>query len=384
MNKEELKKKIEELGDSNPEETLRLSGCLIRILKQDVANATNKLQKDVLRYELVQCLEKHKVYIENVKKGNTKILLPKKVGLKVNEIATTIEIFKEKKDIIQKAKNVVVNTGVSAVVIAGITSAFALVGGTFSLATLATLAPSVCYIGLSNILREGVKETDFSKKVNVIENQEKIIEEARQFALDNIVNNKEFIDLLLKKKNSEDLSEKIEVDRLLIKQYKLIRDKSPNNEIRNALSVELINLQKELKKNLEKMKKLYIKDKVQLTNIEFAALEKEIMGLSVDMFKEENFLFDASKNALQNIKVNTVTMFVSKLLLSGVFPSLAFDEISDFITPLFHIVVNNITNMGDFKDKINMANTNYVYRQIKFHNPELFKKIIEKKGLAMA
>ena len=36
MNKEELRKQLEELGNSNPQESLRLSGCLIKIIKQEI------------------------------------------------------------------------------------------------------------------------------------------------------------------------------------------------------------------------------------------------------------------------------------------------------------------------------------------------------------
>jgi hypothetical protein len=102
------------------------------------------------------------------------------------------------------------------------------------------------------------------------------------------------------------------------------------------------------------------------------------------LFNEENFLGEASKSAWKNIKVNAVTMFLSKMILSGVFPSLAFDSVNDFITPLFHLVINNITHLGDFKDKINMKNTKYVEKQIQFNDPDLFKKLTEGKTMALA
>ena len=384
MNKEELRKQLEELGNSNPQESLRLSGCLIKTIKQEIANSSNKAKKDLLRVELVQSLEKHKIYIEMARGNGKQIQLPKRVGLKVNEIATTIEIFKEKKDVIQKAKNVVTNTGVSAVVVAGITAAFATVGGTLSLATLAGLVPTFCYIGLSNVMREGIKKSEFSKMLETIENKDEIFEEAKQFALDNIVNNKEFTDLLLRKKDATALEEKLEVDKLLIEQYKIIRDKAPNESISRALSIELIELIKEYKKNLEKKKKGYIKDEIVLSGLEFGILEKEILDTSALLFNEENFLGEASKSAWKNIKVNAVTMFLSKMILSGVFPSLAFDSVNDFITPLFHLVINNITHLGDFKDKINMKNTKYVEKQIQFNDPDLFKKLTEGKTMALA
>ena len=384
MNRAELKKKLEELGISNPQESLRLSGCLIKSLKKAIANSSSKAEKDLLRVELVQSLENHKKYIDLARGNGKTVELPKRVGLKVNEIATTMEIFKEKKDVIQKAKNVVINTGVSAAIVAGISVAFATVGGTLSIATLAGLVPTLCYIGLSNVMREGVKKSDFSKMLETLENKDEIFNAAKQFALDNIVNNKEFTELLLKKKEASELDDMIDVDRALIEQYKSIRDKAPNETIKRALTIELIELIKELKKYLEKKKKGYIKDDIELSNLEFAALEREIMSINVDLFKEENFLGDASKNAWKNIKVNAATMFLSKLILSGVFPSLAFDSVSDFVTPLFHTVVNNITRMGDFKDKINMNNTKYVEKQIQFNDPELFKRLTEGKTMAIA
>ena len=264
MNRVELRKKLEELGISNPQESLRLSGCLIKSLKQDIANSSSKAEKDLLRVELVQSLENHKKYIELARGTGKTVELPKRVGLKVNEIATTMEIFKEKQDVIQKAKNVVTNTGVSAAIVAGISVAFATVGGTLSIATLAGLVPTLCYIGLSNVMREGVKKSDFSKMLETVENKDEIFNAAKQFALDNIVNNKEFTELLLKKKEASELEDMIEVDRALIEQYKNIRDKAPNETIKRALTIELIELIKEFKKYLEKKKKGYIKDDIEI------------------------------------------------------------------------------------------------------------------------
>ena len=81
MNKEELRKQLEELGNSNPQESLRLSGCLIKTIKQEIANSSNKAKKDLLRVELVQSLEKHKIYIEMARGNGKQIQLPKRVGL---------------------------------------------------------------------------------------------------------------------------------------------------------------------------------------------------------------------------------------------------------------------------------------------------------------
>ena len=384
MTKEELQKKIAELGDNNPEEVLELRGKLIKTLKETIASTKDYSVKTTLRLELKNELEKHKAHIKKMQATKT-YNLPKKVGLKVKEIATTIKLFTEKKDLINKAKAVVTNTAVSSVVVGGITMGLNfLTGGTISLALLASLVPTMSYIGLSNVLRQAITDTPYTSLLKLDDQKEKVFTEAQQFGNDYILNNKEFLKLLLSKSKEKDNNNLIAINENLITKYKEIIKNAPNEKIKQSLTLELINAMQDLKSCLEKKKRAYIKDKEQMSALDYAKLEKRYLQLCADLYQEENFIPDATKNAFKNIKVSAATMYTARLVLSAFFPSLAFDSLKDVVTPFIITVLNNMTNMGEFKNKVKLVNTKYTDLLIKMNKPELFKELRSNKELAMA
>ena len=317
MTKEELQKKIAELGDNNPEEVLELRGKLIKTLKETIASTKDYSVKTTLRLELKNELEKHKAHIKKMQATKT-YNLPKKVGLKVKEIATTIKLFTEKKDLINKAKAVVTNTAVSSVVVGGITMGLNfLTGGTISLALLASLVSTMSYIGLSNVLRQAITDTPYTSLLKLDDQKEKVFTEAQQFGNDYILNNNNLI----------------AINENLITKYKEIIKNAPNEKIKQSLTLELINAMQDLKSCLEKKKRAYIKDKEQMSALDYAKLEKRYLQLCADLYQEENFIPDATKNAFKNIKVSAATMYTARLVLSAFFPSLAFDSLKDVVTP---------------------------------------------------
>lgn len=384
MTKEELQKKLAELGDNNPEEVLELRGKLIKTLKETIASTKDYSVKTTLRLELKNELEKHKAHIKKMQATKT-YNLPKKVGLKVKEIATTIKLFTEKKDLINKAKAVVTNTVVSSVIVGGITMGLNfLTGGTISLALLASLVPTMSYIGLSNVLRQAITDTPYTSLLKLDDQKEKVFTEAQQFGNDYILNNKEFLELLLSKSKEKDNNNLIAINENLITKYKEIIKNAPNEKIKQSLTLELINAMQDLKSCLEKKKRAYIKDKEQMSALDYAKLEKRYLQLCADLYQEENFIPDATKNAFKNIKVSAATMYTARLVLSAFFPSLAFDSLKDVVTPFIITVLNNMTNMGDFKNKVKLVNTKYTDLLIKMNKPELFKELRSNKELAMA
>ncbi len=384
MNNETLRNKIAELGDNCPEEVLKLRGELIKKLKETIASTKDLSVKNTLRLELKDELEKHKAHIKKMN-GVKTYNLPKKVGLKVKEIATTIRLFIEKKDLITKAKSVVTNTTISSLIIGGITTGLTvLTGGTLSLPLLASLIPTISYIGLSNIIREVITDTPYMSLLKSNDTKEEMDKKTKKFSDKYILNNKEFLNLLLDKSKKDDNNQLIDINEKLIIKYKEIIKNAPNEEIKKALSLELVNVMQDLKNCFEKKKSNFIKDKEQMTTAEFAKLEKRYLQLCADLYKEENFIPDAFKKAFQNIKINTVTMYTARLVLSAFFPSLAFNSLKDFVTPFIITVLNNITNIGAFKNKIKLSNTKYSDSLIKMNNPDLFREISKNKQLSLA
>ena len=384
MKKEEIKKKLEELADTNLNETIRLRGELIKILKDEIKKSNNPAVQSTLKLELKHELEQHKEIIKKMGRDKT-YSLPERVGLKVKEIATTINLFLNKSDIINKAKQVLTGTVASSIVTTFLTIGInALTGGGVTLATITGLVPTFAYIGLSNVLRQMITKTPYQSLVNLDENKDKIFEEASKFGKECILENKQFLDLLVAKSNEHDNNKLILVNEKLIVAYKDIIKKAPNDNIRQSLQMELINVMQDLKKCYEKKKRNYVKDKEEMTALEFAKLEKDYLALCADLTNVESFFADASKFALKNIGINTVTMYVARLILSSCFPSLAFNNLKDAITPFFLTVINNLTNMGEFKNHIKVKSSKYTDTLIKFNKPELFRELTQEKGMALA
>ena len=112
-----------------------------------------------------------------------------------------------------------------------------------------------------------------------------------------------------------------------------------------------------------------------MTPQDFAVLEKKALQLDIDLFKEENYLKEAGENAFKNIKISTVTMYLARLLLQGIFPSLSFKNINDLVTPFFLVVINNVVNMANYKDKIKLRPSKYHNSPIKFNDPSFLRTL---------
>ena len=382
MKKDEIKKKLEELADTNLNETIYLRGKLIKILKAEIKESNDYRVQSALKLELKHELEQHKEIIKKIGQDKT-YSLPKRVGLKVKEIATTINLFINKSDIINKAKQVLTKTTTSSILATFITIGMnILTGGGVTLATITGLVPTFSYIGLSNVLKQMITDTPYQSLSKLDDNKDKIFHEASKFGKESILENKAFLDLLISKSNEHDNNKLILINEKLIVTYKDIIKKAPNDSIRQSLQIELINVMQDLKKCYETKKQNYIKDKEDITALEFAKLEKDYLALCADLTNVESFFADVSKIALKNISINTVTMYVARLILSSYFPNLAFNNLKDVITPFFLTVMNNLSNIEEFKKNIKLKPSKYTDTLIKFNKPELFKEITNSKGIA--
>ena len=153
MNKEELQKRIEETEDLK--ERIALEGKLITLIKEEIKKEKNPSEKNILRLELNNELKKHRETIKSRRESQTeKIPISESLALRIKEIATTMDIFKENHDVINKLKSAGVSTAISTIFAVGIGVAVtALSAGTLTLPTLASIAPVASYIVLSNLIR---------------------------------------------------------------------------------------------------------------------------------------------------------------------------------------------------------------------------------------
>lgn len=378
MTKEEINQKIISLKGENLQEELNLRGKLIKAIKEEIKKEKDANKKVLLNAELLKNLEEHKKTILKLEKEQGKIIdIPKKVGMKIQEIADTIKIFMGKEDILNKLKMAGLSTTVCTAFMTAITVGLSGLTGTLSLSTLASLFPSICYVALSNVIRMGLTETEKSKLMKVLANGSEISKLTEAFVKENILENKEFLEDLktYKKLEKSNYNEAIILAKKLIEHYKKMAENAPNKEIKNSIRLELVGILTELNKYLDIKMKNYIDDK---EDVKFIDLEKERAAVKLELFNLSSNLKDVSIETGKNIGKSAIGMYLSRMLLSTIFPTLKFTDVSSALQPLLYTIISNLATADKLKEKINIAKSNYIEQIIKFHNKDLAEEIFGK------
>ena len=377
MNKEinELKVKITSSSDSK--EILYLRGKLISLIKNSIKDEKNRQIKTKLNFELVYELQKHKDHILKMKQDakEKKYPISERVSLKIKEISTVIEIFLQKKDILGRLKVGVMSGGVSALFASAVSLGITLfAGGSIGIATLASLVPTACYLGLSSIISSMVEGTAKSKMFKRMETSSEDAKKELDFCKEYISDNKNFIAAVVKEPTLTELDEKINNEKLLIKQYETIIEKAPSNEIKQVITLEMIDVMKKLEYNYLCKENDYSNNKINLSNEEYDQLAKEKSNLQRNIAIREMFVEDTLKQTSINIAKKTGITYASRTLLSSIFPSLSFTNVTDALTPFLYTLLGNTFSMGKLSDLIKMKKTDYTGTIIKLTHPELFEK----------
>ena len=358
MNREEIEAKLKEENLSN-EEIIQLRGKLIRILKDEIKVTKDQKILLPLKLKLYDELKKHKEALK-ARGQEESIPIPEKVGLKVQEIATTIEILKEKMDVGTKLKTTAIGTTISTLLVGAITVGVTAIGGApITLATLAAAVPTICYCGLSGLIRMPFTETTWSKLLDSVDkkdvNQQKIIE----FMDKNIKNDQELMELIKRKGEKPSEAELMEINNQLITKYQKLIDAAPVPEIGKTLTFEKINIMTEQKKIYEKIKQEFIKSKREMTTKEFAELEKSIIAIDLGIAKENAFLKEVLKESGKDLAISGGAVIAARAIMSVLFPEYAISSIAQLSMPLLMTLLGNVANMGNLKEKIALEKEAY-------------------------
>lgn len=378
MKIEEIRKKLEE--STSYKDIILYRGRLIDALKDAIKFEKNEGKKKELDTELYIELKKHRDYL---KKASSKdeIPLSEKVGYAVKEISTIIEVFLKKRDLLGVLKNSAVSTVLSSVVVIGMNAGLTLLFGGVSGPILVGLIPTISYIGLSNVINSLIRGTNKTKFYDRLDTSSDDIKKEKDFVDKNIVKNEEFLKCYVKETKINDLDEKIENERKLIDEYKKIIEAAPSNDLKKVLKLEMINIMKGLKSNLENKESKYIGGVIKLTNEEADNLEKEIGSVTSNIHKEEMFVKEVMQTTVTNIGKSAVTMYLARMILSPIFPSLNFASLQDYSMPLLYTILNNIVNASNISKRIKMQKTNYTGAIIAINRPDLFEEERKKNNI---
>lgn len=378
MKVEEIRKKLEE--STSYKDIILYRGRLIEALKEAIKLEKNEGKRKELDAELYIELKKHRDYL---KKASSKEEIPlrEKVGYVVKEISTIIEIFLKKRDLLGVLKNSAVSTVLSSIVVLGMNTGLTLLFGGVSGPILAQLIPTISYIGLSNVINSLIRGTNKTKYYERLDTSSDDLKKEKEFVDKYIVKNDEFLKCYVNEIKLKDLDEKIKNERKLIEEYKKIIEVAPSNDLKKVLKLEMINIMKGLKSNLENKESKYIGGVIKLTNEEADNLEKEIGSVTSNIHKEEMFIKEVMQTTVTNIGKSTVTMYLARMILSPIFPSLNFASLQDCLMPLFYTILNNIVNASNISKRINMQKTNYTGAIIAISRPDLFEEERKKNNI---
>lgn len=378
MKIEEIRKKLEE--STSYKDIILYRGRLIDALKDAIKFEKNEGKKKELDTELYIELKKHRDYL---KKASSKdeIPLSEKVGYAVKEISTIIEVFLKKRDLLGVLKNSAVSTVLSSVVVIGMNAGLTLLFGGVSGPILVGLIPTISYIGLSNVINSLIRGTNKTKFYDRLDTSSDDIKKEKDFVDKNIVKNEEFLKCYVKETKINDLDEKIENERKLIDEYKNIIEAAPSNDLKKVLKLEMINIMKGLKSNLENKESKYIGGVIKLTNEEADNLEKEVGSVTSNIHKEEMFVKEVMQTTVTNIGKSAVTMYLARMILSPIFPSLNFASLEDYSMPLLYTILNNIVNASNISKRIKMQKSNYTGTIIAINRPDLFEEERKKNNI---
>lgn len=386
MNKEieELNEKIKNTEDQK--ELLNLRGRLIKVLKTEAKNQKNVQLKNSLELKVLEELKKHKENISNLKKEfkNNKASISDKLALKVKEIATTIEIFMRKNDILERIKNGAVSGVISALFASSISLGVALISGApITLPLLASLIPTASYLGLSSLISGSLNETVKSKLYKKYEKLPEEIPKMEKFSKEYITDNKVFIETLLKEEKEKDIIKQIENEKILINEYARIIENAPNDDMKQVLILEKIDVMKKLEYNYALLENNYLAERLSITSDDYKKITADKNKLLFDMKKDEMFFKEVTENLAKKIGKTTAISYACRMALSTIFPSLQFTSVTDALTPFLYTALGNLCTSGKIKESIKMKKIDFTREVIKLSHPELFEEELNNQKTAV-
>ena len=358
MNKEEL---IAKLKDENLslEEQINYRGQLIKKYKEEIKQTNDQKTVLPLRLALYNELKIHKEKINELQKSND-IPLPKRVGLKVKEIANSIELFKEKHDTTSKVKSTIAGAGISSLFAGAITVGIGALGGApLTLGLLATAIPTICYCGLASVVRMPFTETGWTKLIKKVDTNKEDKEKIVKFMEDNVKNNPKLLELVKRKTSNPTEAELLVINDDLAKEYQSLIEKAPVDEIRKMLTFEKINILNEQKKIYENIKNEYIKSKRELTLPEFAELERKLMSTNINITAENTYLKDVLKEGTKDFAISAGTVLAARSIISNIFPQYAITDIASLSIPVIFALIGSINKTGNIRNQIQLEKEAY-------------------------
>ena len=370
---------IENTSVDDYENLINLRGKLIKALKTKESQVDDQEEKNEARYRSIEELKKHKETLQKYKQNDKKkVSISKRVGLTIKEIADSIQIFMREKDIIQKAKTVIIDSAIGAVGAAAITlaiyaGAHFMFGVPFTLAGLATAAPTLAYIGLSSLLRVLSSKTPFEQYQYLKSDEYKNM--IANFNNDNKEELEEIKAIIESKANIRNNDDLLKCNDILIEKYKTLTNKTELQGIKDTLNLRVLDLLRENKDTCKDIINDYEEERND-DKEKYDATNKKLMNINKEIFVLGNSIKEAFNYSKDSFIKSTKIILIAKAILAGIAPNVfAITGIESLSTPIIISAINNLIQIPNYHNKLKFKESNYTGK-VKSNSLDKIKEIL--------
>ena len=348
-------------NEKEKKDIIKLQGKLIKAYKKLESIELDNNGKYEARHKKLEYLQQQKDMMKDYRQTANDISIPKKVALKVKEIANSVKLFLDKKDIIEKLKNIlkeVTLTGItSSAIIMGMGLAIQLATGlpTFT-PSLASVAPIMAYAALTSGIRNFSMKTGFQQYEYYQSDEYK--EYVKQFKEENKDKLKELQSLLKEKEGCKNDEELIQVNESLIKKLDEICSVIKVQGLRDAYALQALGYYRENKIHCKNIVNKYLNEENN-DQEKYKKYNNKLSKINLQIFSRENSIKEALKSAGKGVVKNTAIIALAKAIVTAVVPesSIAIHGLNSFILPVAMAITNGLIEIPTYNGKLKYKET---------------------------
>lgn len=373
-----LEIEISKLDEIDKKNIIHLTGKLIKLYKKQMSLEATEQAKLSARYKVLELQKRQKELTREYKNSNKDLPISEKVALTVQDIANTIKVFVNEKDLLTKVKNIgvetlrgTVETTAFMAIIALISPLFGGVG--FSMSLLAKALPVASYVGLTSIIRNTLSKTQFQQFQHYQSDEYK--EYIKQFKEENKTVLAEFNSLLKEKSSCETTDEKITINEALISKLDEIASKVKDDGLRRTYKLQAYGFLKENKKLCQEEIDKYL-DELSNDKEKYKKYQEKMAKINIESFKRGNSLGEAIKQAGKEAGLSLSVTIIAKAIMTLIEPggTYSIKGIQSFVIPLFLALTNGVSSAISYSNKLKYMETEEE-KEIKAKDKNKFDKL---------
>ena len=373
-----LEIEISKLDETDKKNIIHLTGKLIKLYKKQMSLEAIEQAKLAARYKVLELQKRQKELTKDYKNSNKELPISEKVALTVQDIANTIKVFVNEKDLLTKVKNVgietlrgTIETTAFMAIISLISPLFGGVG--FSMSMLAKALPVASYVGLTSVIRNTLSKTQFQQFQYYQSDEYK--EYMKQFKEENKTVLAEFNSLLKEKSSCETTDEKITINESLISKLDEIASKVKDDGLRRTYKLQAYGFLRENKERCQTEIDKYL-DELSNDKEKYKKYQAKMAKINIESFKRGNSLGEAIKQAGKEAGLSLSVTIIAKAIMTLIEPggSYSIKGIQSFIVPLFLALTNGVSSAISYSNKLKYMETEEE-KEIKAKDKDKFDKL---------